>query len=41
MFESIKIISECKKILKKHNIKYDENFRIYIKLVFIHCQVDD
>ena len=24
MFESIKIINECKKILKKHNIKYDE-----------------
>lgn len=41
MFESIKIINECKKILKKHNIKYDEGFRIYKKLGFIHCQVDD
>lgn len=41
MFKSIKIINECKKILKKHNIKYDEGFRIYKKLGFIHCQVDD
>ncbi|MGM9858722.1 MAG: hypothetical protein ACI311_05715 [Bacilli bacterium] len=41
MFENIKIINECKKILKKHNIKYDEDFRIYKKLGFIHCQVDD
>ena len=41
MFESIKIISECKKILKKHNIKYNDSFRIYKKLGMIHCQVDD
>ena len=33
MFESIKIISECKKILKKHNIKSNESFRIYKKLL--------
>ena len=37
MFESIKIISECKKILKKHNIKYDESFRIYKKLGLDIC----
>lgn len=36
MFESLKIISECKRILKKHNIKYDEDFRIYKKLGLIH-----
>ena len=41
MFESLKIISECKRILKKHNIKYNEDFRIYKKLGLIHCQVDD
>ena len=41
MFESLKIISECKRILKKHNIKYNEYFRIYKKLGLIHCQVDD
>ena len=41
MFESLKIISECKIILNKHNIKYNEDFRIYKKLGLIHCQVDD
>lgn len=41
MFESIKIVNECKKILKKHNIKYNDSFRIYKKLGMIHCQVDD
>lgn len=41
MFESIKIIKECKKILKMHNIKYNESFRIYKKLGVIHCQIDD
>ena len=33
MFESIKIISECKKILKKHNIKADESFKKKKKLL--------
>ena len=37
MFESLKIISDCKRILKKHNIKYNEYFRIYKKLGLIHC----
>ena len=28
-------------MLKKYNIKYNEDFRIYKKLGLIHCQVDD
>lgn len=41
MFESLKIINECKRILKKYDIKYNEDFRIYKKLGLIHCQIDD
>lgn len=41
MFESLKIISECKRTLKNHNIKYNEDFKIYKKFGLIHCQVDD
>ena len=41
MFESLKIINECKQMLKKYNIKYNEDFRIYKKLGLIHCQLDD
>lgn len=41
MFESLKIINECKKILKNHDIKYKDDFRIYKKLGLIHCKVDD
>ena len=36
MFESLKIINECKKILKNHDIKYKDDFRIYKKLGLIH-----
>ena len=44
----ITIIDEIKEnskytidLFKKHNIKYNEDFRIYKKLGLIHCQVDD
>lgn len=41
MFESIKIINECKKILKKHNIKYNNEYMLFKKHGIIHCQVMD
>jgi len=41
MFESIKIINECKKVLKRHNIKYCDEFRVFKKFGLIHCQIDD
>lgn len=41
MFESLKVISECKKTLKKHNISYNEEFRIFKKMGLIHCQIND
>ena len=41
MFDSVKIIRECKSILKKHNIRYCEDFRIFRRFGLIHCQVED
>lgn len=41
MFESSKIMNECKKELKKYNISYNNELRIYKKMGLIHCQVDD
>ncbi len=41
MFNSIKIIHDCKKILKEHGIEYCENFSIFKRCGLIHCQVQD
>lgn len=41
MFDSVKIMNECKKVLKKHNVKYCEDFKIFKKFGLIHCQVED
>jgi hypothetical protein len=41
MFNSIKTIKECKKILKKYGIKYCKDFSVFKRFGLIHCQVED
>ena len=41
MNNSTKIIGECKNILKKHGIKYCEDFKVFKKSGLIHCQIED
>lgn len=41
MFDSVKIVNECKKILKKHGIPYCEDYMVFKEHGLIHCQLND
>ena len=41
MFDSIKIITECKKVLNPYNIDFCEDFKIHKKMGLIHCYTED
>ncbi len=41
MFESLKILRNCNKFLKKYNIKLNPNLHLFKKNGLIHCEVND
>lgn len=41
MFDAMKITMKCKAFLKKHDVPFCDDFKIYRKLGMIHCKVED